>query len=168
VSEITCFIGCDPGPTTGIAVAYWNGNAWVHPQAYQCDAVSAPALLHWLVQSNDALHTLAAVEEFRAGTGAGARGTYATVTRACVNDLVKTLDYAKVPVAVRPAAAVKPWASGKRLERAGLAAVTAGMPAHARDAMRHLLFCAVHDAGVPDPLARSGYALRVVPAKLEG
>lgn len=156
-----CFIGADPGPTTGIAVAYWH-DGWVHPQAYQCDANSAPALMDWLAQSNDALPTFAAVEEFRAGTGPGARGAYATVTRACADELAGVLTRRKVTVRVRPAAAVKPWAKDSRLEEAGLFQVTSGMANHARDAMRHLLYCAVFDGGVPDPLSRSkGYVLRV-------
>ena len=56
---------------------------------------------------------------------------------------------------IRPAATVKPWATDERLKKAGLLAVCHGMP-HAADAMRHLLYRAVRDAGVPDPLSRRG------------
>lgn len=153
-STTRCFIGCDPGPTTGIAVAYWDEDSWLHPQAYQCDAASAPGLLAWLLGENKALPGLAQVEEFRAGTGAGARGANAGVTRAGVHGLTDVLDEAGVRYEVRPAAAVKPWATDKRLEKAGLLAVTSGMPDHARDAFRHLLYTACHDAGIPDPLSR--------------
>lgn len=154
MSDVLCALGADPGGTTGLAVAYWDDESWVHPQAYQCNAASAPALLAWLAQSNKSLRVLAQVEEFRAGTGAGARGRNASVTRALVGELGAVLEQAGVKYAVRPATDVKQWATDKRLDRAGLLAVTAGMPNHARDATRHMLFCAVHDGGVPDPLSR--------------
>lgn len=155
-----CVIGCDPGLTAGLAIAYWDG-AWGHPGAYQCDAASAPALLDWLVAVNTgpsvtgSLQVRAGIEEFRAGTGAGARGGAAGTTRALVEELTAVLAAREVPVLTRPAADVKTWATDKRLDRAGLLAVTAGMPNHSRDAMRVLLFCAVHSGGVPDPLSRT-------------
>jgi hypothetical protein len=138
-----------------MAVAYWDG-AWHYPQAYQCDAASAPALARWLVRENveeGALAALAQVEEFRAGTGAGARGANASVTRMLVDKLTAVLDQGGVKYTVRPAATAKPWSTDKRLDRAGLLGVCHGMP-HSQDAMRHLLFCAVHDGGVPDPLSK--------------
>jgi hypothetical protein len=155
VGTVTCFIGIDPGPTTGVAVAYWDGG-WSYPGAYQCDAKSAPAMLDWLLKQNAALGVRAQTEEFRLGTGAGARGKPASATRSLADELTGMLDRAGVPYSVHPAATVKPWATDKRLEKAGLIEVTAGMPKHARDAFRHLLFCAVHDGGVPDPLSRRG------------
>lgn len=160
MNAATCFIGCDVGVTCGLAVVYWDGS-WGHPGAYQCDAGSAAALLSWLVEVNTGsgvigggLPVQAGIEEFRPGTGAGARGDNASVTRAQVEELKTVLVQANVPVHVRPAAMVKPWASDDRLRKAGLLTVTAGMPSHARDAQRHMLFCAVHDGGVPDPLSR--------------
>lgn len=173
---VLCVIGCDPGPVPGIAVAYWDGDSWCYPAAYQCSASAAPALVSWLAEKNKRLRLFGAVEEFRTGTGAGARGGEASVTRRLVQDVAGALSAHKVPVKVRPAAAAKPWATDKRLERAGLIAVTAQLP-HARDAMRHALFCAVHDGGVPDPLsaaARRGTAtgwqaqVKVVPDNLKG
>ena len=154
MSSVLAVIGCDPGPTCGIAVAYWDEESWAYPAAYQCDAASAPALLDWLASKNRRLRVIGAVEEFRAGTGPGARGAQACVTRDLADELVFVLRQSKVTAMVRPAATVKPWATDKRLERAGLLAVSAGMPAHARDAQRHLIYAAVHDAGVPDPLSR--------------
>lgn len=152
--NVRVFLGCDPGPTTGIAVAYWDEDSWLYPQAYQCDAAAGPALLAWLLQSNARLKVTAQVEEFRAGTGAGARGANAAVTRRLVGELSDVLGTAGVPYWVRSASEVKPWSSDKRLEKAGLLAVTSGMPNHARDAQRHMIFVACHDAGVPDPLSR--------------
>lgn len=154
MSDVLCFLGADPGPTTGLAVGYWDGESWLHPAAYQCDAGSAPALLAWLAEENELLATWAQVEEFRPGTGAGARGLNASVTRTLVGELQAVLEPA-VPAMIRPAATVKPWATDERLKKAGLLAVCHGMP-HAADAMRHLLYRAVRDAGVPDPLSRRG------------
>lgn len=160
MAGVACFIGCDPGSCTGIALAYYSndGSGWVEPEAYQCNANSATALLAWLISKNQVtrLPVRAQVEEFRAGTGAGARGPDASVTRILVEKLAQVLRDAKVPYAVRSASEVKPWATDVRLERAGLIAVTSKMPRDARDAMRHLLFTAVHDGGVPDPLSKKG------------
>lgn len=155
MSGVLCVIGVDPGVTTGLAIAYWDDESWAWPGAYQCDAGSAPALLNWLAGLHGTLMR-SAVEEFRAGTGAGARGATATLTRTLAEDLTSVLEYRKVPVKTRPAATVKPWATDKRLEKAGLMEICRGQP-HAADAMRHLLFCAVHDCGVPDPLSRRSY-----------
>lgn len=163
---VTCFIGCDPGPTCGLALAYWDEDKWVFPAAYQCDADSAPALLEWLVELNKYVPVQVQVEEFRAGTGPGARGRHATVTRTLVDLLTVVLESSSTAIyKVRPAASVKPWATDKRLAAAGLLDVCHGMP-HAADAMRHLLFTACHDGGVPDPLSKAGYTLRAVPDPL--
>jgi len=162
MTETQCFIGIDPGPTTGLAVAYWH-DGWVQPAAFQCDAAAAVTLLRWVLRDNGHCNgraparkqVRAQVEEFRLGTGAGARGPDAAATRSLSEDLAMTLMREHVPCLIRPAAAVKPWATDKRLEKAGLIRVTSGMPQHARDAFRHLLFTAVHDGGVPDPLSKS-------------
>ena len=153
MSSGLCVIGCDPGSTTGLAVAYWDEESWSFPAAYQCDGSSAAALLCYLVRANRQLRTRAAVEEFRAGTGAGARGPHASVTRTLVDDLTAVLKAGGVTVVARPAVTVKLWATDKRLAKAGLLEVCRGMP-HSVDAFRHLLFLAVHDLGVPDPLSR--------------
>jgi hypothetical protein len=132
----------------------------MYPGAYQCDASSAPALAGWLAGLHGSVTRPAVravrgqVEEFRPGTGAGARGANATVTRTAVDELKAVMEGYRVTVATRPAAMVKPWATDERLKKAGLFPVTAGMPQHARDAMRHLLYRAVRDCGVPDPLSR--------------
>ncbi len=148
-----------PGITTGIAVAYWDGTSWLHAGAYQCDAGSAVGLVSWILEANEgpvpAACILAAVEEFRPGTGAGARGPNAKVTRDLVRDLVALLEQGGITVHVRPAATVKPWAGEARLRKAGFFEICHGMP-HALDGFRHLVYAAVHDGGVSDPLSRRG------------
>lgn len=159
MTGVLCVLGVDPGPTTGLAIAYWDEESWMYPGAYQCDASSAPALAGWLASLHGSATRPAVravrgqVEEFRPGTGAGARGANAAVTRTAVDELKAVLESYKVTVATRPAATVKPWATDERLKKAGLFPVTAGMPMHARDAFRHLLYRAVRDCGVPDPLS---------------
>jgi hypothetical protein len=51
----------------------------------------------------------------------------------------------------RCAADVKPWATDKRLEAAGMLGHTSDMK-HANDAARHALYTAKHDARMEDPL----------------
>jgi hypothetical protein len=154
VSADLYIIGIDPGPATGIAVAFWDDESWLSPGAYQCDASSAPALLDWLAaRKRPMMLVRAAIEEFRPGTGAGARGPHASVTRSKVDELSDVLENRNIRVRCRAATMVKPWATDERLKRAGLMEICRGQ-GHAADAMRHLLFCAVHDCGVPDPLIR--------------
>lgn len=159
MTGVLCVLGVDPGPTSGIAIAYWDDESWMYPGAYQCDASSAPALVGWLASLHGSATRPAVravrgqVEEFRPGTGAGARGANATVTRTAVDELKAVLESYRVTVATRPAAMVKPWATDERLKKAGLFPVCRGQ-GHATDAMRHLLYRAVRDCGVPDPLSR--------------
>jgi len=148
-------IGADPGPTTGACLAL-PGNSRV-AYAYQCNAPAAGSLVASLIETARLLvaampgsRVLLAGERFVAGTGPGARGRSATVTRDVIEELTA------IPGTSwhwRSAAEVKPWTTDKRLEKAGLLTECHGMP-HALDACRHALFCAVHDGGLPDPLSR--------------
>ncbi len=104
----------------------------------------------------NSLAVRAGIEEFRPGTGAGARGKAASVTRSLVEELKAVLAGRGITALVRPATEVKTWCSDKKLDRAGLLEITAGMPNHARDAFRVLLFTACHNGGVPDPLSKKG------------
>ena len=54
-------------------------------------------------------------------------------------------------VKVRKAADIKPWATNKRLEAAGLLGQITSMR-HANDAGRHALYTASHDLYMEDPL----------------
>jgi hypothetical protein len=147
---ITCVLGVDPGPHTGVA---WltEGRA---PLVFQCNPAAAVPLVEWLLDSNEGpAHVSLAGEGFVPGRGAGARQEGAMVTRALIEDL----DAAHDGWHWRSAAAVKPWAR-LRLEKSGLLALTDGLGQHSRDAAMHAIFCAVHDRDWPDPLSKDGPA----------
>lgn len=147
------FVGIDPGQTTGIC-------AFVSPHAPVVMQINAKpvfvvgivrALIEHDVGGEGA--TLA-VEQFvvlhRAARSSTARaGAIAREIIAVLQSLAREID---ATLHLRPAAAVKPWASDWRLELAGLLEPTQHMT-HARDAARHALYAAVHDGYVIDPLS---------------
>jgi hypothetical protein len=137
-------IGIDPGPTPGIVLLArrYSGDGF-DADVVQC---SASALLRVLEGLDPHGHALISVERF---VVKGRNNAAQSLTR----DQVSALQALFPRVVLRTAAQVKPWATDTRLEAAGLLEATKGMR-HARDAARHALFCAVHDAGVPDPLSR--------------
>ena len=151
-------IGVDPGPIPGVVTLGLNdGRPLVSPSVFQCDPQSAL----WVVTEALASELVSwdlkflAVERFVVGPRA-ARSTTASavaLTRDLIGNLQGIGDLAGAQVLLRSASEVKPWATDTRLDAAGLLPVTKGMP-HARDAARHALFCAVRDAGAPDPLSR--------------
>lgn len=151
-------VGVDPGPTPGVAVrSVVAGLAEVQSAVFQCDRES----VHWLVAkllgaAPVGARRVLAVERYVVGMrSANLRGAAASgVTRDMVGALTALgRDLPGVLVVQRSAGEVMPWASDRRLTAANLLAVTKGMP-HARAASRHALFAAVHDARLPDPLAK--------------
>lgn len=150
-------IGIDPGPIPGIVVldvvrppAGTGDPAWVDDaQVMQCTPELALGAVLWLATSVPGVDVLVQVERF---LPKGRLNAAQRLTDDMVRDVQAVLPDG-VPAYLRPAAAVKPWATDERLERAGLAELTKGMR-HARDAGRHALFCAVHEVGVPDPLSK--------------
>ena len=144
-------LAVDPGPTSGFVLLAPG----CPPLAYSCNHRAAYGLACFLISSagngNLAVVT-AAGEEFREGRGAGARRAGGQVTRQVIADLSDLLGWHW-----RPAVTVKAWATDKRLLAAGLYDLTAKMP-DSRDAARHSLYAAVHDAGWPDPLSKDGPA----------
>jgi hypothetical protein len=153
-------IGVDPGPVPGMVILdYWPNGAQI-ADVVQCTVGAAPTLFRAVLEDGN-LPTLVQIETFVIGRGSMRSGHYGTVTR----DLIVTLREAWASYdsmirgrrgghwLQRTASQVKPWATDTRLDAAGLLEATKGMR-HARDAARHALFCAVHDAGVPDPLSR--------------
>lgn len=143
-------IGVDPGRTTGIAVYDGLGDAEL--------LQTTPGVVHEVV---DALLScigphrprLVAIERFVVGTRASrsASAKAGETTRELIGMVRATAIRHNAAVVERSASEVKPWATDKRLEAAGL--LVRGMP-HACDAARHALYAAVKDGGLPDPLSR--------------
>lgn len=150
-AQVLTVLGVDPGPTTGIALLTFMVDGWVPlgPDVVQCNAGIAVAVVRSLTIEPP---TALAVERFVVGPRAARSST--PVAGQITRELIGLL--AGVPAAQhvqRSAAEVKPWATDRRLDAAGLLAPTKGMP-HARDACRHALFSAVRDCGLPDPLSK--------------
>jgi hypothetical protein len=117
---------------------------------FACNHEAAYPLASWLIESNAGPATvIGAGEAFVAGRGAGARQTGAAVTRQVIADL------SSLPIAWqwRTASEVKTWATDVRLKASALYDMTV-KSIDARDAARIALFCAVADAGLPDPLSK--------------
>lgn len=142
---ITRIIGVDPGLTPGFVVLNLDRDVLEQPaDVAQCSA----RLLYTLVATFNAdRDALIAVERF---VPRGRLTAEQRVTQAQAENLTRI----HPRVVQRPAAAVKPWATDERLAAAGLLEACKGMR-HARDAARHALYAAVHDAGLPDPLSKS-------------
>lgn len=154
-------IGVDPGPVPGIVDLHVEGPTLLRVEAIQCTAGTAAELVEALLQSERHTSTLLQVERFVVGRRSGRSATAGAgaATRDLIGQLQRVVDsmsYAvtreSVHLIERNAGQVKPWATDTRLTAAGLLEATKGMR-HARDAGRHALFAAVHDAGLPDPLS---------------
>lgn len=145
-------VGVDPGGITGIAVRSPFGH-WALAQ------VTADLVIPTLVGILDGYGPpdLVAVEAFVVGPRAARSSTPAggATARALIERVQVWCEGFDVRVALRPAAAVKPWATDKRLLAAAVPAAR-GMP-HAHDGARHALFAAVRDAGLPDPLSSTAH-----------
>lgn len=143
-------LGCDPGLTTGLARIDLDTRAW---ELVQVTPGAAPAVLAALGPTGT-LVTFA-VERFVVGPRAGRSSTpkAGQVTRelvALLSDLARGLG---AQVFTAPAAGIKPWATNKRLDAAGVTAA-AGW-GHARDGARNALFASHHLGLLPDPLSRA-------------
>ena len=147
-------IGVDPGPASGLVTLHWPNHApadiWGDPviRAYQCSADSAPGLLLMLLAQHE--NWTGQIEHF-----VPSNLPNSPTTVRLENVLAGIAEECGVHLARHPMAAVKPWASDRRMMRAGLwgSAIPAKM-VDARAAGRHALYCAVKDAGVPDPMSR--------------
>lgn len=163
-----CVIGVDPGPTPGLARMEFNGRPELHPLGtsiygkalgtaiYQISSDGPD--LEWLIsrffQGDWFKVKILAVEKFvigRRSTRVNDPGASAK-TREQV-EMLKRLssELPGVRLVSRSASEVKPWATEKRLVKAGFV-LPKGMP-HGTDAARHAMFAATHDGGVPDPLS---------------
>jgi hypothetical protein len=146
-------IGIDPGPIPGIVrLQLDDRGSLMDAQALQVTPDLIEPVLDLLAQDDQ---PVIAVERFVVGRRAGRSSTAAAgaTTRNMIGVVEAWADRNSVRCIARAAADVKPWATDKRLDAAGLLdPVTTGMR-HARDAARHALFCAVKDLGLPDPLS---------------
>lgn len=147
-------IGVDPGMTTGIALLELTGDARaLSVELVQC----TPDIVRNIVRSFSCGQVLLlAVEKFVVGPRATRSSTPAAgrITRELIVELADLDRELDCRVVLRSAAEVKPWATDARLKATGLS-LPKGMP-HALDALRHALFAAVADCGIPDPLSRRG------------
>ena len=152
---IISVIGCDPGPTTGLSFLDYAGGCLIGWTVLQADGNSAPGVLSAILAQGYADpgrigKRYAQVEPFITGQGAGTRGPKADYTRQEAFKLLELLQMWGYAVQLRKAADVKPWASDKRLNAAGILRPPENR--HGNDASRHAIFCAAHDARMPDPL----------------
>lgn len=153
----TRVIGIDPGPTPGmVELVYLDGRlSDIH--VAQCSlGIAGPVFLALIAErSAAAWETTVQIEKFVIGRRS-ARSSTAKAgeqTRELIGALQHEASLLGAVVLLQPAAAVKPWANDKRLDAAGILAATKGMT-HARDAGRHALYAASHDAAMPDPLSK--------------
>lgn len=171
---ITCVIGVDPGPTSGVCLLclepVYDIPGVTSPPViktrlvFSCNAPAVFGLVEYLLEANDGPARIVAVgERFVPGRGAGARSGGAAVVREVIADLKSLHGSWKW----RSASDVKPWATDRRLDAAGLLGVTNKM-IDARDAARHALFCAVHDCGLPDPMSRKAVRVPANRVKIDG
>lgn len=150
-------IGVDPGPMPGIVVLTPARGQLLVADVVQCTARVAPGLLATLLQAamGDAL---VQTEQFIIGRRSSRSSSAhdGAVTRELIGRIQRTCETSPVKTAVvlRNASQVKAWATGTRLEAAGLLEACKGMR-HSRDAARHALYAAVHDGAIPDPLSKA-------------
>ena len=152
-------VGVDPGQTTGLfAVELYGtgprGDLYSEPIAAQVAGPGVLPILGALLDRCGDARLIVAVETFVVGPRAARSSTAGAgaLARALVAEILALARTRGADIAARPAAAVKPWATDKRLAAAGWADACKGM-GHARDAARHALFTAVHAGLLRDPLS---------------
>jgi hypothetical protein len=153
--QIMSVIGADPGPSTGLSFIDYQGTSIVGSMQLQVDGKSAHVVLEAVLAryySNAEVVTrrLAQVEAFVTGQSAGTKGEPAEVTRQLAFRLVELLQLWGYTAQLRKKADVSSWGTDKRLKAVGLLRPPENR--HANDGTRHALYCAVHDAFMPDPL----------------
>ncbi|SOD72748.1 hypothetical protein SAMN05892883_2094 [Jatrophihabitans sp. GAS493] len=150
----TLVVGADPGMTTGLFHFTVEDGTITHPVAIQIHGHEGVVpLVRCLIsrrEPGDGL--LLAVEQFIVGGRAHRSSTPGAgkITR----DLIGALLDLDTDAVVHPAGHVKPWATDRMLEAAGLLKPCDQMR-HAKDAARHALFAAVAGGLVRNPLSKA-------------
>lgn len=142
------YIGCDPGPSTGIVVLVFD-DVGVEWYVFQCNSDAAIYLLGFLCQKY--APRCVSYEAFVPSNRAGNKGKDADTTRRIALQVEVTTAICDSYSVARKAADVKPWATDKRLEK--LKFPMGAKFKDARDAARHALYAAVRDGKERDPLA---------------
>jgi hypothetical protein len=156
MTRICSVIGVDPGQACGIAFVDYMGDQIAGRTMLQVDHASALIVLEAMLLAHYSdpervPERWAGVEAFITGNSAGTKGKPAELTRQLVMRFGELLQMYGYRVKVRPAASVKPWATNRVLEAAGILQEATGMR-HANDGGRQALFTARWDAGKPSPL----------------
>ena len=169
-------IGIDPGPQPGLVLLRFGISTPWWPvrdmKAVQCDAATAPDILHLLLAADsEDSRTIVGCESFvRSSRSSRLRHAGgASVTERMIKTFDATVaewfdheaDGSKTRTTgnrwtTNNAARVKRWAVYERLDKAGLLEATVGMT-HARDAAKHAMFVACEFGGAPDPLSRKAH-----------
>jgi hypothetical protein len=150
----TYIIGVDPGRTTGIAaLSLFDGELTSHSLIQCSHDVPRWLVGHMFDAAQPVDRLVLAVERFvvRARAGRSSDAAAGEITRDLIGALASIGRDHGATVYLRSASDVKPWATDKRLEAAGITAPPAMR--HSLDGARHALFAAVHDCGLPDPLS---------------
>lgn len=153
----TYILGIDPGRVTGIAALSIFAGELTHHSLIQCSHdVPCWLVRHMLEAAQPQDRLVLAIERFVVRRRAGQSGDAAAgeITRDLIGGLSIVGQDHGAAVYLHSASDVKPWATDKRLEAAGIK----GPPAmrHANDAVRHALFTAVANCGFFDPLGNRG------------
>jgi hypothetical protein len=150
-----CALGIDPGMTTGMALLRYREGLLIRAGVYQCNNEAAPGLLRYLLGTAGE-YVVCQTERYARGprsvrvTGPGGGITARLMAEL---DTIARQSGPETEARIRSAGEVKPWATDDRLERAGLLVLVPKQP-DGKDACRHALYTACHDAGLPDPLSR--------------
>jgi len=147
----TPVIGVDPGGTTGIALRVPSGT-W---ELVQATRGAVLPIVRAMLHTYD-YRAVIAVEQFVVGPRAARSSTpeAGRIARDLIGALQSLGFELNLRVVLRSASQVKPWATDKRLQAAGVPDIP--KMRDARDAARHALFCATADCGLPDPLSKRG------------
>jgi hypothetical protein len=153
-------IGIDPGLSTGMCFLDYQDGQLVGRTLLTADGSSAGIVLkamllayHTEFSGNAHLNRrIGSVESWVDGPPAG--GKPAVVTRQLVMELAEALEMFGYAVTLRSAGQVKPWATDKMLEAAGITGAAAfhGKQRDAFDAARHCLFGAKEAGVISNPL----------------